>query len=73
MKTRRKARAAMTPVITGRSHQVTARLPLELYERLVAYQEQRQAALPALAYGLTDAMRELLMDALERAEKGRKR
>ena len=51
MKPRRKAKVVTTPVITGRSHQVTARLPLELYERLLAYQEQRQAALPALAYG----------------------
>ncbi len=68
-----RSKATITLVVTGRSHQVTARLPLDLYERLLAYQERRQTDLPALAYALTDAMRELLLDALERAEKGRKR
>ncbi len=73
MKRKATTKPMITPVVTGRSHQVTARLPLDLYERLVAHQERRQAALPALTYGLTDALRELLLDALDRAEKGRKR
>ena len=73
MKPRRKAKTPTTAVVTGRSHQVTARLPLGLYERLLAYQEQRQTELSALSYGVTDALRELLEDALGRAEKGRKR
>ena len=70
---KRRAKPTITAVVTGRSHQVTARLPLELYERLLAFQERRQGELPALGYGLTDAMRELLLDALDRAEKPRKR
>lgn len=73
MKPRRKANTLTTAVVTGRSHQVTARLPLGLYERLLAYQGVRQAELPALSYGVTDALRELLEDALGRVEKPRKR